>query len=547
MVTMTANGSRALRTPYWRSMRGRPVRRLQSGWHRGRALAVLLASCSSGPSSPSRRRRQGSRHTTTTVGRLCNHGHRPRPRPWPPVATSGPLTPGAPIALPFTAGAVTAAESPDGAVFVSPQDPTSPAPDGDAWVVDGNGPAQIAEHIVDRRGRLGRRRQQLLRGHLHQRLLLRPGQREPGRRSGTCPPSSSQQPPTTTWSSLAAAGGSVLRHHHPGQHGAASTGSTRPRRPRPISSSRRSSATVGTRRHHLLRERRPPPRRPAPRRHDHPGPVLVDKPNGLGGGVQYIDTVAGGVRLGVGAGGPGTRRGLHHLRRHLARPGGDVQRLGDRHRGRHRRRATGARTGRRRGTGLPAGVAVPDVVHLPHRPDGRHQPTPCPSVPPSRCSVPVRPSSRRTPTPTSSSSSACPEFASVTAALPRQQGALVVHGGATVGADHLARDVAAGVRSEIQHAVRDVGGQPDPAQRRVARHRGQHGFLQSPRPPSRRGRCSSAPSCWSARSPAPPSSPARPACRPPRPSTWSAAPRRPCRWRRARCPAREPGPPSTPC
>ena len=53
---------------------------------------------------------------------------------------------GSPIALPFSADRVTAAESPDGAVFAAPQDPTSPSP-SIAWVIDGNGPAQIAEHV----------------------------------------------------------------------------------------------------------------------------------------------------------------------------------------------------------------------------------------------------------------------------------------------------------------------------------------------------------------------------------------------------------------
>ena len=56
------------------------------------------------------------------------------------------MQPGATIALPFSADRVTAAESPDGAVFAAPQDPTSPSP-AVAWVVDGNGPAQIAEHV----------------------------------------------------------------------------------------------------------------------------------------------------------------------------------------------------------------------------------------------------------------------------------------------------------------------------------------------------------------------------------------------------------------
>ncbi len=63
-----------------------------------------------------------------------------------PQATSGPLQAGSPIELPFSAGAVTAAESPDGAVFVAPQDPTYATPTV-AWVVDGNGPPEIAEHV----------------------------------------------------------------------------------------------------------------------------------------------------------------------------------------------------------------------------------------------------------------------------------------------------------------------------------------------------------------------------------------------------------------
>ena len=62
------------------------------------------------------------------------------------MSTSGPLTAGSPIPLPFAADRVAAAESPDGAVFAAPQDPTSPAP-AVAWVVDGNGPAAIAEHV----------------------------------------------------------------------------------------------------------------------------------------------------------------------------------------------------------------------------------------------------------------------------------------------------------------------------------------------------------------------------------------------------------------
>ncbi len=63
-----------------------------------------------------------------------------------PAPSSGPLTLGGPIAIPFSAARVTAAESPDGAVFAAPQDPTSQV-GAVAWVIDGNGPALVAEHV----------------------------------------------------------------------------------------------------------------------------------------------------------------------------------------------------------------------------------------------------------------------------------------------------------------------------------------------------------------------------------------------------------------
>lgn len=98
---------------------------------------MLLASCSSGPSTPATSTSTHNTSSTTSTAPTTT---------LPPPATSGPLTPGAPIALPFAADRVTAAESPDGAVFAAPQDPTNPAP-AIAWVVDGNGPAAIAEHV----------------------------------------------------------------------------------------------------------------------------------------------------------------------------------------------------------------------------------------------------------------------------------------------------------------------------------------------------------------------------------------------------------------
>ena len=121
------------------AMRRNPGQRLQLGLVAGLAVltgSVVLAACSSGgsptPTSP--------RQTSTTAAAGGSTTTVPAP-------AAGPLTLGAPIAIPFSADRVTGAESPDGAVFAAPQDPTSPSPSV-AWVIDGNGPAVIAEHVA---------------------------------------------------------------------------------------------------------------------------------------------------------------------------------------------------------------------------------------------------------------------------------------------------------------------------------------------------------------------------------------------------------------
>src|SRR6516165_6153087 len=103
------------------------------------SAGFVLAACASSPSTPpsATATTPGASSTSTTAA--AGSGVSPLP-------TSGPLQADAPIALPFAADRVTAAESPDGAVFAAPQDPTNPTP-AIAWVVDGNGPAAIAEHV----------------------------------------------------------------------------------------------------------------------------------------------------------------------------------------------------------------------------------------------------------------------------------------------------------------------------------------------------------------------------------------------------------------
>jgi hypothetical protein len=106
------------------------------------ALPVLtLAACSSTPTHPTSTTQPSTSRTSSTPTA-------PPTTSTTTLPTSGPLTGGAPISIPLAlAGTqVLATEGPGGAVFVAAQAPDSPAPSV-VWVVDGNGPAAIAEHI----------------------------------------------------------------------------------------------------------------------------------------------------------------------------------------------------------------------------------------------------------------------------------------------------------------------------------------------------------------------------------------------------------------
>jgi hypothetical protein len=103
------------------------------------ATGSLLAACSSPhhsasgppPGTPATSSTTGVAPTTTA----------------PTVATTGPLSISASVAVPIPATVqITATEAPDGAVFVSQEgnDPTTPTV---VWVVDPTGPAEIAEHV----------------------------------------------------------------------------------------------------------------------------------------------------------------------------------------------------------------------------------------------------------------------------------------------------------------------------------------------------------------------------------------------------------------
>jgi hypothetical protein len=101
------------------------------------AASALLAACAS-PNNPGKTSGATTTSTSTTLVPTTTA---------PTVATTGPLQVAASVAVPVPANVqITAAEAPDGAVFVS-QEGHDPATTTVVWVVDPTGPAEIAEHV----------------------------------------------------------------------------------------------------------------------------------------------------------------------------------------------------------------------------------------------------------------------------------------------------------------------------------------------------------------------------------------------------------------
>jgi hypothetical protein len=209
-----------------------------------------------------------------------------------PLPTSGPLQAGPPIALPFAADRVTAAQSPDGAVFAAPQDPTSPAP-SIAWVVDGDGPAAIAEHVGSGIAALAADATNF---YIATYSVLYAYNRSSGNPDGQW---NMPHVPATNSSdenlvSLAAAGSAVLisvtRGHTVSVYRVDPSSSAGPRVVvRGLGAAVGSDGSVYYERadHHLVARR--------PSGQTALGPSLADRPNGLGGGVQYVNVVAAGA------------------------------------------------------------------------------------------------------------------------------------------------------------------------------------------------------------------------------------------------------------
>jgi hypothetical protein len=273
-------------------MRGKPGRHLQLGLVAAVAAPLLLAACGSGSPTPTSPRHGTTTTTAVSAGSSTTVTTATPGSTLPPVSTTGPLTPGATIALPFSADRVTAAESPDGAVFAAPQDPTSPSPSV-AWVIDGNGPAQIAEHVPTGIAALAADGTNF---YVATYGTVYAYNRASGNQDGqwTMPAVPTGNSSNDDLVALAAAGGSVfisvtradmvsVYQLNPGSSAA------------PHLLVRGLGDAIGSdgsvfyeRTDHTLAALRPDGATLL-------GPMLADKPNGLGGGVQYIDVIAGGA------------------------------------------------------------------------------------------------------------------------------------------------------------------------------------------------------------------------------------------------------------
>jgi hypothetical protein len=264
-------------------MRGNPGQRLQLGLAVALALPLVLAACGSGGSpSPTSPRHQSTTTSTTSAATPTTT----------PAAATGPLQAGAPIALPFAADEVTAAESPDGAVFAAPQDPTSPSP-SIAWVIDGNGPAQVAEHVATGIAALAADGTNF---YVATYSTLTAYNRTSGNQDGqwTMPSVPTSNSSNNDLVALAAANGSVFVSVTRGNTVSVYTVNPNTSAGPHLLLSGLGDA-IGSdgsvyyeRSDHHLAARRPSGATAV-------GPLLAATPNGLGGGVQYVDVVAGGA------------------------------------------------------------------------------------------------------------------------------------------------------------------------------------------------------------------------------------------------------------
>jgi hypothetical protein len=251
------------------------------------AAGLLLAACSSPSNSTTTTSKPPHSETssTPTVPRTSTTTTTTLP-------TSGPLTAGTPIAIPLTANQILATEGPDGAVFVAAQAPASPTP-SIVYVVDGTSPAAITEHMSSGVAALAADASNL---YVATYSNVTAYNRNTGNQDAqwTLPTINTANSSNDDLVAMAAGGGSVLVSITQGN-------AVSVYRIDPGSSAAPALVVQGlgdvvgsdgtiyyeSTDHHLVAL--------SSSGGTTTGPLLADTPNGLGGGVQYVNFVAGGA------------------------------------------------------------------------------------------------------------------------------------------------------------------------------------------------------------------------------------------------------------
>jgi len=256
------------------------------------ALALGLAGCGSSSKTKSATTTTSSAAATTTTSTVASTTTTaPLSPALPAPATTGALTISSTTAIPLPTGIPVVAEAPDGAVFVAAESATP------VYVLDGNQPAAVAEHVTGGVRALGADAANLYAANysaaattvysynrttgsqVHQWTL--PGVNSANTSDedlvGLIPAGGA------LWVTIVAGNDTDIYRIHPSSASAAT----------PIATSLADaaigpdgSAYYALAGHQLMRR--------APSGQVTTGPALLDSPNSEGGGVQFIDVIAGG-------------------------------------------------------------------------------------------------------------------------------------------------------------------------------------------------------------------------------------------------------------
>jgi hypothetical protein len=263
------------------------------GWALLIVAGVLLAACSSPGHSTNASTTTTSATSTTSSSATSSTPVTQPSSPLPPPATTGALQISASVAVPISANTqITAAEAPNGAVFVSPESHANPTPTV-VWVVDPVGPAEIAEHV---NGGVSALAADATNFYVVSNSTVIGYTRSTGNQMGqwNLPPINTANTLNADLVSMVAAAGEVLvliaqgnlenvYRLHPGSAAA------------PQMIAQGTSAVIGPdgtvyyerSDNHLVAL--------SPAGVTTVGPVLANSPNGSGGGIAGVDAVAGGI------------------------------------------------------------------------------------------------------------------------------------------------------------------------------------------------------------------------------------------------------------